>query len=121
MKLKRAKQNVPHHAVGLQARPREKKPLKAGAHVPQRNHSGYDDSRGYQGSAHRRMGQILTPLPPAPVAKGRNAHGTGADRAGGETLTPKKARKGRGGPATVQGKGLAASVSHRAFERLGAD
>jgi hypothetical protein len=119
VKIKRT-QNTPHHGLGLHGRAREKRPVKAGAHLPQRNHSGYDDSRGYEGSDHRRMGKISTPLPKAPVAKGRNAHGTGPDRAGGETLSAKKARKGRGGTATVQGKGLNASISHAAFEKLGA-
>ena len=134
VKLKRVRPNVPHHGHGLLGNPKDMKPLAAGAHLPPRDHSGYDDAKGYQASEHRRMGKIPTGVPPADSRKRAGAEGNSKGSApggkgGSGSLASHKATAGRGGPGVIGGsdghKGrprtMSESLSSKDFERLGAD
>jgi hypothetical protein len=135
----RLKQNVPHHAPGLMGSPREKAPLKAGAHMPMRLTSGFNDSKGYQGSPTRRNGAHTGRAPKfeqgiLPNAAKPNAKGTAPPPLGskpGVRGTPDShlGAAGRGGTGRI-GKGdsykgqptkYSEDISHSSFEKLGAD
>lgn len=131
MKLK---SNKPRFGLGMNGKAAQKAPLKASAHVPLRTNSGYDDGSGYQGSPARRNGKqtgglMASGTSDTNVRKGAvgNAKGS-APPALGKTGKSVKSQEGRGAPGKLgkadafkgMGKKLPESISHSAFEKLGA-
>ena len=139
MKLRRTRPNVPHHARGLMAAPKQRAPLNAGAHTPQRLNSGYDDAHGYKDSQERRNGKQTGSLTSGDTRKrsgpegnskgspppGDNNRGIGV-RGSPETH---KGTSGRGGSGrhgksdAHKGKPTAMTESPTSewFEKLGSD
>lgn len=132
MKLK---SNKPRHGLGMYAQAKQKAPLKAGAHVPLRTNSGYDDGSGYQGSPARRNGKqtgglMASGTSDTNVRKGAvgNSKGSAPPALSKVAKSTMKAQVGRGAPGKMgkadQFKGtakkLSESISHQQFERLGA-
>lgn len=132
MKLK---SNKPRFGLGMNARAAQKQPLKAGAHVPLRTNSGYDDGSGYQGSPARRNGKqtgglMASGTSDTNVRKGAvgNSKGSAPPSLGKVASSTMKAQVGRGAKGRVgkadqfkgMGKKLPESISHSAFEKLGA-
>lgn len=131
-----ARDNVPHHGHGLMGRPSRMKPLKAGAHMPQRVSKGESDRHGYDGSEGRKNGRH-TGKPAkedqrrryGPEGNGKGSPPTRMGARGAGRLENHKGTSGRGGSGRVgkgdgyKGKPTAYSedISHSAFEKLGAE
>jgi len=49
--------NRPKHGMGPKGRAKERAPVKAGAHMPMRHNSGFDDARGYESGPKVNLGQ----------------------------------------------------------------
>lgn len=75
MKLRRA--NTPHHGLGEFGRVKRKAGTKDGAHVRQRDHSGYDDRKGYRNSAQADFGSKHSGRAPAIPREAGNYHPIG--------------------------------------------
>jgi hypothetical protein len=133
VKLKMKKANKPHH--GLMGPPTQRKPLNAGAHVPQRTESGFDDAKGYEDSKTRRQGKQTGKVPPADsrVRKGPEGLSKGSPPPGvgksiPASIAAHKGTAGRGGAGVIGGsdghkgrpRSLPESLSSAQFEKLGA-
>jgi hypothetical protein len=128
----RLRQNTPHQ--GLLGKPRQKAPLDAGAHMPPRETSGFDDRKGYQAGDTRRMGKHTGPAPKEDQRRREGAEGNSKGsappgRGKGVNGSPDSylGTAGRGAPGKFgkadgfKGKhAYAEEISHNEFERLGA-
>lgn len=136
MRLKRA--NQPQHGLGEHGKQRQKAPLAAGAHVPQRIESGYHDAKGYEGSHERRNGKHTGSLKDGDTRKRHGAEGNSHGSPPPGVTAEKGVRgnpdshmgdAGRGGSGrhgkadNYKGKPTAMTEepSHHWFEKLGAD
>jgi hypothetical protein len=138
----RLKSNTPHHGQGEFGRVRTKSPMKAGAHMPMRHNSGFDDARGYSQSGNeRRSGKQTGHLKADGTSDTRRRAGAEGNSKGAPptaltahpgvrgTHESHLGTAGRGGTGRI-GKHDAykgaptkytESISHDAFEKLGAD
>lgn len=139
MKLRRIRPNVPHRGLGLMSRPRDRAPLNAGEHVPQKIESGYQDAKGYEDSHARRNGKQTGSIPPSDSRRRSGAEGNSKgspppgdnNRGKGVRGTPDThlGTAGRGGSGrhgkgdSYKGKptGMNEAPTHEWFERLGSD
>lgn len=133
MKLKRA--NAPHQGLGEHGKVHRKGGLMGvGEHLPQRHNVGNSDARGYQQSAGRQMGAHKGPLkegdtrrrsgpeglskgsPPPGVTKGVR----GVENHMGDSGRGGAGRHGKGDSYKGKPTEMSETISHDAFERLGA-
>ena len=131
MRLKMA--NKPLHG---ESKGRQMAPLKAGAHMPMRNHSGASDAKGYKGGAVRRNGEHTGGLlggdtrrksGPEGNSKGSPPPALNSRPGVAGTLDSHLGTAGRGGTGRIgkhdsyHGKPTKYSedISHSAFEKLG--
>lgn len=138
MRLKRLTPNKPRHGLGEYGKQRQRAPLNAGEHMPQRIETGYDDRKGYGDSPERRNGEHKGKLPGGDTRRRHGAEGNSE----GSPPPGVKAKKGvRGNPDSHMGDagrggtgrvgkadsykgrptGYPEDVTHEAFEKLGAD
>ena len=138
MKLKRIRQNTPHHGEGEHGMQRRKGGLMGvGEHLPQRHNVGNSDARGYQQSAARQMGRHVGPLKegdtrkrqgPEGLSKGSPPPGVTArkgvrgnpDSHMGDAGRGGSGRTGKGDSHKGESTSYSETISHDAFERLGA-
>jgi hypothetical protein len=138
MRLKRLAPNKPHHGLGEHGTARRKSGLMGvGEHLPQRHNVGNSDARGYQQSASRQMGTHKGPLKegdtrkrngPEGLSKGSPPPGVTARKGVRGNPDSHMGDAGRGGTGR-HGKGdnfkgkpteMSETISHEAFEKLGA-
>lgn len=129
MKLK---PNKPKNGMGMYGTPKQMKPLNASASMPMRLNSGYDDAKGYQSTEDRRNGKQTGGLMSGDSNKSKvgtgNAKGTPPPKLGKVSKATMNKQIGRGYGGRTGGadqnkgkaKSLPESISHSAFEKLGA-
>lgn len=105
----------PHQGIGPKGSPKRMRGLMAGAHVPARDHSGYDDAGGYQGSNARRNGKHTGSIPSS-----ENRSANRAARGSPDSHLGTAGRGGRGATTRVHTNALPESPGHAWFEKLGA-
>jgi hypothetical protein len=122
--------------MGPYGHARQKSPLQAGAHIAQRETSGFSDRKGYEASESRRMGRHTGPAPKYDQRRSQGAEGNGKGspppglgRGKGIQGSPNShlGTAGRGAPGKF-GKGdgykgrasYPEDISHSQFESLGA-
>ena len=127
--------NKPHHGMSS---PKRMRGLMAGDHLPQRTNTGYDDSKGYEGSSSRRLGKHTGAeakgdsrrrsgpegdsrgsAPPG-VGKGTGVRGSVSSH-GGDAGRGDRGRLGKGDAYKGKPTALSEDISHESFERLGAE
>lgn len=136
MKLRRA--NKPVHGLGEHGSVHRKGGLMGvGEHLPQRHDVGNSDARGYQQSAARQMGRHVGPLKegdtrkrqgPEGLSKGSPPPGVTArkgvrgnpDSHMGDAGRGGTGRHGKGDSYKGQPTSYSETISHDAFEKLGA-
>jgi hypothetical protein len=135
MKLKA---NKPVHGLGEHGKAHRMGGLMAGAHVPQRTNSGYDDRKGYSGNGQERRngkqsGKLKvegdTRVRKGPEGNSKGSPPPGVSKGKPASLDAHKGTSGRGGPGRIgkpdNWKGgapkMSEEISHSAFEKLGAD
>lgn len=120
MKLRRA-QNAPHHGLGEFGKARRKPGIKAGAHLAQRDHSGYDDRHGYRegarisprDEAHRTAGhpgigqerRLNAEVRGKAASERRDGYHTGKPSKGDTNVRRGAEGNGKGSPPPGVGKG----------------
>ena len=134
------KSNKPHHGLGEHGHAKRMGGLMAGAHMPLRVNSGYDDRKGYSANTQERMnGKQTGKLPKLAESDTRRRIGPEGNAKGSPptnlksgkpaSLAAHKGTSGRGGSGRIgkpdNWKGgaqkLSEDISHSAFEKLGAD
>lgn len=138
MRLKRLTPNKPRHGLGEYGKQRQRAPLNAGEHMPQRIETGYDDRKGYGDSPERRNGEHKGKLPggdtrrregaegnskgsPPPGVKNQKAVRGNPDSHMGDAGRGGSGRHGKGDNFKGKATPMTEEPSHSWFERLGSD